>query len=117
MIIDWPPVPLYITFAVVATWSSVLGAELRKKDIDPKEETGLSTLRKLLQWSGIGSASHLLAYLFFACCKMLFAAHYVGLFSLIMHTLIVIAVMIFMTFMFTVSFRGSRPCDVGRSAQ
>ena len=54
--IEWPPIPLYITFAIVATWGSVLGAELRKEDVNPVEERGLSLLRKLLQWSGLGAA-------------------------------------------------------------
>lgn len=81
MIIEWPPIPLYIAFAIVATWSSVLGAELRKEDVNPVEERGLSLLRKLLQWSGIGAALHLLGYLFLACCKTLSAGHFLNLLS------------------------------------
>ncbi len=108
MVIEWPPIPLYIAFAVVATWSSVLGAELRKDDIDPVEERGLSSLRKLLQWSGFVSATHLLGYLFLACCKAIFAGNYFSLLSVIVHTSIVLAVVIFMSLMFAVSFKRTR---------
>lgn len=106
MIIEWPPIPLYIAFAVVATWTSVLGAELRKEDINPKEQTGLSRLRKILQWGGIASAIHLLAYLLLACCKTISGGHFLSMLSVMWHISIVCAVMYFMTSMFSVSFRG-----------
>lgn len=103
--IEWPPIPLYIAFAIVATWSSVLGSELRREDVKPVEERGLSLLRKLLQWGGIGAAVHLLSYLFLACCKTISIGNYPGLLSVVVHILIVFAVLVFMTTMFTVSFK------------
>lgn len=103
--IVWPPIPLYITFAIVATWSSVLGAELRKDDIGDVEEHGLSFLRKILQWGGVVAGIHLLVYLFLACCKMISAGRYISLSSVVVHLVVVSAVMIFMTFMFTMSFK------------
>ena len=106
--IEWPPIPLYIVFAVVATWSSVLGAELRKDNISSTEVKGLSLLRKVLQWSGIGSATHILIYLLLACCNILVCCGspaYARLLSVIVHIAVVIAVLIFMATMFTVSFK------------
>lgn len=106
MSIEWPPVPLYIVFAVVATWGSILGAELRKDDINPVEEQGLTFLRKLLQWSGLGSATHLLIYLLLAGWKT--TGHIPSLLSILAHMAIVLAVMVFMTKMFTISFKRSQ---------
>lgn len=103
MSIEWPPIPLYIVFAVVATWSSVLCAELRKDHVDAAEEQGLALLRKLLQWSGLGSATHLLIYLLLAGCKT--TGHILSLLSILAHVAIVLAVMVFMTKMFTISFK------------
>ena len=108
MNVEWPPIPLYIAFAIVATWGSVLGAELRKEDINSVEERDLSLLRKLLQWSGVGAAVHLLIYLGIAYCKTLGAEHFLSSLSVVMHITIVAAVMVFMTFMFTVSFKRTR---------
>lgn len=108
MNVEWPPIPLYIAFAIVATWGAVLGAELRKKDINPVEERELSRLRKLLQWSGVGAAVHLLIYLGLAYYKTLSAGHFLSSLSVVMHITIVAAVMVFMTFMFTVSFKRTR---------
>lgn len=109
MDIEWPPTSLYIVFAVVATWSSVLGAELRKEDMKPVELSGLTTLRKTLQLSGVGAAIHLLAYLFLACCHILSHCMTVEqlarLVSVILHIAIVFAVLFFMTRMFTISFK------------
>ena len=108
MAIEWPPIPLYIAFAVVATWSSVLGAELRREYINPVEERGLSMLRHLLQWGGVVSAVHLLGYLFLACYKAIFAKSFVSLFSIAVHIVVMLAVMTFMTSMFTISFKRTR---------
>lgn len=107
--IEWPPTSLYIVFAVVATWSSVLGAELRKEDMKPVESSGLTTLRKILQLSGVGSAIHILVYLFLACYYILADSVTVGnfskLISVVVHMAIVSAVLFFMTRMFTISFK------------
>lgn len=113
--IEWPPIPLYIAFAVVATWSSVLGSELRREGIKPVEESGLSFLRKLLQWGGIGAAAHLLSYLFLACCKTLSIGNYFGLLSVVVHILVVSAVLVFMAVMFTVSFKRTQQHTVCRA--
>ena len=54
------------------------------------------------------SAMHLLSYLFLACCKAIFAENYVSLVSVVVHTSIVLAVLAFVTLMFTVSFKRPR---------
>lgn len=108
MIVEWPPIPLYIAFAVVATWSSILGAELRKENVDSVEERGLSRLRKLLQWSGVASAVHLLGYLSLAYWSALSTGDLLGALSVVLHMFIVLAVMMFMTMMFSISFKRTR---------
>ena len=107
--IEWPPTSLYIVFAIVATWSSVLGAELRKDVMKPVELSGLTTLRKTLQFSGVVSAIHILLYLLLACYHILVhcmtVEQFARLISVILHIAIVFAVLFFMTRMFTISFK------------